>query len=99
MLLSDSESDSYVAIGEVIASDYTPARLRTSGPGGGEHIRVVLKTVTKPDTELPFKVRDEEGRVLCRTLGEAFKNKRGVIWLQSDTVLTQRDGCTVQTWA
>ena len=79
VLLLDSDSDSYVAIGEVMASDYTPQRLWTAGPGGGQQIRVVLKTVMKPDIVLPFKIRDEEGRVMCRTLGEAFMEKKGVI--------------------
>ena len=50
VLMADSDSDSYVAIGKVMASDYTPERLGTTGPGGGHQIRVVLKTVTKPDT-------------------------------------------------
>ena len=98
-LLSDSTNDSYVAIGEVMTSDYTAERLRNAGRGGGNRIRVVLKTVTKPDTVLPFSIEDGEGRVLCRTLEEAYKKNEGVMWLQSDTVLTQRDGCTIITMA
>ena len=50
-------------------------------------------------SELPFTVRDNEGRVLCRTLGEAFLRNEGVMWLTNDTVLTKRDGCMVRTWA
>jgi hypothetical protein len=41
----------------------------------------------KPDTILLFKVEDHDGRVLCKILGEAFL-KKGVLWLQQDTVLT-----------
>ena len=99
VLMADSDSDSYVAIGEVMASDYTPERIGTAGCGRDHQIRVSLKTMTRPDTVLPFKIRDEEGRVMCKTLGEAFMTNKGVIWLQSDTVITQRDGCIVRTWA
>ena len=99
VLMEDSDSDSYVAIGEVMASDYTPERVRSAGSAGDILIRVSLKCVTKPNTVLPFKIRDEEGRVLCRTLGEVFLKKKRVIWLISDTVLTEPDGCTVSKWA
>ena len=99
VLMEDSDSDSYVAIGEVMASDYTPERIGSAFREGGHQIRVILKAVTKPDTVLPFKIHDDEGRVVCSTLGEAFVKKKGVIWLISDTVLTGRDGCTVRTWA
>ena len=96
--MEDSDSDSYVAIGEVMASDYTPERVG-DGPGiGGHKIRVILKSVTKPDTILPFKVRGIDGKVICRTLGEAFSRKKGVLWLVNDIVLTQPDGCTVVKW-
>jgi hypothetical protein len=57
-----------------------------------------LKLVTKPKTVLPFEVRDHGGKVVCRTLGEAFMKKKGVLWLQRDTMLTEPDGCTVSTW-
>ena len=81
VLIEDSDSDSYVAIGEVMASDYTPERVGCAGSAGGNQIRVILKSVTKPDTVLPFKIRDDQGRVTCRTLGEAFLNNKGIIWL------------------
>ena len=98
VLMEDSDSDSYVAIGEVMALDYSPERTGNGRGAAGEQIRVILKLVTKPDTILPFKVRSSDGKVICRTLGEAFSKKKGVMWLLSDTVLTQPDGCTVVKW-
>jgi hypothetical protein len=95
VLIEDSNSDNYVAIGEVMASDYTPERLGDATSVGGHKIRVILKSVTKPETILPFEVQDQYGRVVCRTLGEVFLKKKGVLWLQRDTVLTQPDGCTI----
>ena len=79
VIMEDSDSDSYVAIGEVMASDYTPERLGSEGSAGGKQIRVILKSVTKPDTLLPFEIRDDQGRVMCKTLGEAFLKNKGVI--------------------
>ena len=96
--MADSDSDSYVAIGEVMAC-YTATIMGTAGQGGGNQIGVLLKSVTKPEIVLPFTIRDDEGRVLCRTLGEAFTKKEEVIWPARDTVLTKRIGCTVRTWA
>jgi hypothetical protein len=56
VLMEDSDSDSYVAIGEVMASDYTPERVGGAARAGGHQIQVILKSVTKPDTVLPFKI-------------------------------------------
>jgi hypothetical protein len=81
-----------------MAFDYTPERVGSGGRPGAHQIRVILKSVTKPETVLPFQVRDHEGRVVCKTLGEAFLKNKGVLWFQRDTVLTQVDGCTVISW-
>jgi hypothetical protein len=43
----------------------------------GHKIRVILKSVTKPDTILPFRVEDHDGRVLCRTLGISIFEEEG----------------------
>jgi hypothetical protein len=98
VLIEDSNNDSYVAIGEVMASDYTPERVPGGMKAEAQKSRVLLKLVTKPKTVLPFEVRDHGGKVVCRTLGEAFMKKKGVLWLQRDTMLTEPDGCTVSTW-
>ena len=96
VLIEDSDSDSSVAIGEIMASDSTPQRVESMG---GNLIWLILKSVTKPDTLLPFKIQDDKGRVTCSTLEKAFWKNKGVIWLQSDTVVTEADGCTVSTWS
>ena len=98
VLMEDSDSNSYVAIGEVMASDYTPKRIGNETGATRQQIRVILKSVTKPDTILPFKVRSSDSKVICRILGEAFSRKKGVMWLLSDTILTQPDGCIVVKW-
>ena len=93
--MEDSDTESYVAIGELVAADYTA---ETVGDGTGavdQKVWVNLKSVTKPDTILPFEVRGADGRVICRTLGEAFSSNKGILWLMSDTNLTQPDGCSV----
>ena len=98
VFVEDSNNDSYVAIGEVMASDYTPERV-SDGPGVGEHkIQVILNSVTKPHTILPFKLCGTDGTLIYRTLGEAFSSKKGILWLLSDTVLTQPDRCIVVKW-
>jgi hypothetical protein len=97
--MEDSESNNYVAVEEVKASDYTPERIGDGTKIADKKIRVVLKSVTKPGTILPFKILDQNGTVLCTTLEEAFSRKKRVLFLQSDTILTQPDGCTVTNWA
>ena len=96
VIMEDSDSDNYVAIGEVMASDYTPERFGDGTKTVGDKIRVILKSVTKPDTILPFKVRGLDGEVICKTEGEAFSRKKGVLWLLSDIVLTHPDECTYE---
>jgi hypothetical protein len=92
--MEDSDTDSYVAVGELVAADYT-AETIGDGTGAGEQmVWVNLKSVKKADTILPFEVRGADGKVICRTLGEAFSSNKGVLWLRSDTNLTQPDGCT-----
>ena len=59
---------------------------------------MILKSVMKPDIVLPFKIQDDEGIVMCMTFWKAYLKNKGVIWLQSDTVVTEQDGCTVSTW-
>jgi hypothetical protein len=73
--MEDSESNNYVAVEEVKASDYTPERIGDGTKIADKKIRVVLKSVTKPGTILPFKILDQNGTVLCATLGEAFFKK------------------------
>jgi hypothetical protein len=65
VIMEDSDSDSYVAIGEVMASDYTPERFGDGTEAIGDKIRVILKSVWKPNTILPFEVRGPHGEVLC----------------------------------
>jgi hypothetical protein len=98
VIMEDSDTDSYVAIGEIVASNYTPERRGGGNSPGGEKVRVMLKSVTKPETILPFEVLDVDGTVLCRTLGDAFMKRQGVFWLECDTVVTQPDGCTTCKW-
>jgi hypothetical protein len=73
--MEDSESDSYVAVEEVRASDYTLEWIGDGTKIADKKIRVVLRSVTKPGTILPFKILDQNGTVLCATLGEAFFKK------------------------
>ena len=77
--MEDSDSNSYVAIGEVMASDYTLERVGDGTGAVAYKIRVILKSMTKPETILPFKVRGTDGKVICRTLGEAFSRNKGML--------------------
>jgi hypothetical protein len=56
VLIEDSDTDSYVAIGDVMASDYTPKRVESGGWTGAHQIWVILKSITKPEIVLPFQV-------------------------------------------
>jgi hypothetical protein len=94
VLMENSSSEVFVAIGEYKSSDYTPDRFDSNSGGGGRLIRVVLKACTQPDAILPYPVLDGNGEVLCRTLGEAFKKKLLVWWMEGDAVATCSDGAT-----
>lgn len=94
VLMEDKRQSVFLAVGEYFSSDYTPERLRSSCNGGDRVIRVVLKACTKPQVLLHFPVVDRLGRVLCRTLGEAFEQKILVWWMEGDAVATCVDGTT-----
>ena len=99
VIMEDWNSDNYVAIGEIMASDPTTKRVGSTAGEGANLIWVILKSVTEPDTCLPFTLIDDEGRVVCRTFGEAFLKNDGVILLPSDSVVTSTCECTVSSWA
>jgi hypothetical protein len=79
VLIEDSDSDSYVAIEEVMVSDYTPERVGDATSKAGHKIRVILKSISKLNTILSFTVEDHDNGVLCRTLGKAFLKKKGML--------------------
>jgi hypothetical protein len=94
VLMEDTRALVFVAVGEYYPSDYTPDRSICSSSRGGRVIRVVLKACTHPQLLLPFPVVDRHGRVLCRTLGEAFEKKVPVWWMEEDAAATCVDGAT-----
>jgi len=94
VLMEDKQQSVFVAIGEYFSTNYTSERLRSSCDGGGRVIRVVLRACTRPNLFLPFPVVDRHGRVLCRTLGEAFEKRIPFWWMEGDAVKTCVDGAT-----
>jgi hypothetical protein len=94
VLMEDRRASVFVAVGEYSSSDYTPDRFGSSSCKGRRLIRVVLKAYTHPNSLLPFPVVDSDGKVLCRTLGEAFEKKIPVWWMEGDAVSTCVDGAT-----
>jgi hypothetical protein len=57
-------------------------------------LRVLITGVQRRATVLPKPVVDGLGNVPCRTVGEAYERKAEVWWYESDTVLSNEDGCT-----
>jgi hypothetical protein len=95
VMMEDPNSDSFVAIGEVLAFDFTLSRFLDSSMSVGERIvRVVLKSVVFPEAKLTYEVVDPNGKVVCRTLGEAYKRQLGILWLERNIAITEADGCT-----
>jgi hypothetical protein len=95
VMMEDPDSDSFVAIGEILESNFTPSRFLDSSMSVGERIvRVVLKSVVFPEAKLTYEVVDPNGKVVCRTLGEAYKRQLGILWLERNIAITEADGCT-----
>ena len=65
VIMEDSDSNSDVLIGEIVASDYTLERVVERRSVGAKKVIALFKSVMKPQTLLPFKV-------LCKMLGEGF---------------------------
>lgn len=63
--MEDSDSENYVAIRELMASDDTQERFGDGTEALGDKIGEILKSVTKPSTILPFEVRGPDGEALC----------------------------------
>ena len=87
--MEDLDTESFVAYGELVLAD---CRV---GDGTEQMVWVHLKSVYKPDILLPFEVRGADGKVICRTLGEAFSSNKAFLWWLSDTNHTKQDGGTV----
>lgn len=51
--------------------------------------------VLNPDTPLPVIVRDVNGKVICRTLGEAFQKGVSIWWPEGDLEVTYDAGCSI----
>ena len=94
VLMQDKRQSVFVAIGEYFSSDYTPERFISGCDGGRRVIRVVLKACTRLQLLLPFPVVNRHGRVICRTMEEAFEQKVAVWWMEDDAVVTCVDGAT-----
>jgi hypothetical protein len=94
VLMEDRSAASFVAVGEYYSSYYTPDRFGSTSSGSRRMVRVVLKGCTNPHILLPYPVLDSGGRVVCRTLGEAFRMKVPVWWMEEDAVATCSDGGT-----
>ena len=75
VLIEDKWKSIFMAVGEYFSTDYTPNRFGSSSCGEDKVIRVVLKACTQPEALLLFPVVDSHGKILCRTLKEAFVKK------------------------
>jgi hypothetical protein len=92
--MEDTTASVFVAVEEYYSSDYTPDRSVCNSFSGGRVIRAILKACIQPQALLPFPVVDNEGKVYCRTLGDAFEKKVPVWWMEEDAVATYVDGAT-----
>jgi hypothetical protein len=94
VLMEDTSAAGFVAVGEYYSSYYTPHRFGSSSSGSRRMVRIVLKACTNLHILLPYLVLDSSGRIVCRTLGEAFRIKVPVWWMEEDAVATCADGAT-----
>jgi hypothetical protein len=92
--MEDTSASVFVAVGEYYSSDYTLDRFGSSYLGSGRMVRVVIKACTNLNLLLPYPMVDSGSKVICRTLGEAFRMKVPVWWMEEDAVATCVDGAT-----
>ena len=94
VIMEDKPASVFCDVEEYCSSDYTPDHCGGNSSSGDRMVRVVLKACTRLDTLLPFPVVDSQGKIQCRTLGEAFIKKVPIWWMEGDVVCTCEDGAT-----
>jgi hypothetical protein len=94
VILEDRFGSEFVALGELRGMFSPP--LERSGKISLEAsmIRVLITGVQRRDTILPKPVVDGFGRVLCRIVGKAYEMRVEVWWYETNTVISNEDGCT-----
>jgi hypothetical protein len=94
VILEDRCTTQFVGLG-VLRGMFSPPLLIDVHCGVETNmLRLVITGVQWRSTILPKPVVDRFGRVICRTLGEAYEKKAKVWWYERDTVMPNEDGCT-----
>jgi hypothetical protein len=92
--MADSFGEEFIALGELRGMFSPPLVKMGDYTMDSDMLRVRITRVRRRDTILPKPVVDELGRVLCRTIGEAYETKSKVLWYERHTVVPNEDGCT-----
>jgi hypothetical protein len=75
VLMEDKREAVFVVVGEYSSLDYTLDRFSSTFRQSRRMVRVVLKACTHPHLLLPYPVVNNDGKVVCHTLGEAYAQK------------------------
>jgi hypothetical protein len=94
VLMEDTSASVFVAIEEYYSSNHILDRFGSSSSRSGRMVRVVIKACTNLNLLLPYPMVDSGSKVICRTLGEAFRMKVPVWWMEEDAIATCVDGAT-----
>jgi hypothetical protein len=86
VLMQDERALQFVGVGEYYSSDFTLERYDSNASTDARVIR------PHPEVLLPFPVVDTDGKVVYKTLGDAFEKKLPVWWMEGDAVATCVDG-------
>ena len=94
LILKDRFGEEFVALGELSGMFSPPVVTVAKFSMEPNMIRVLITRVRWHNTVLPKSVIDGFGRMIFRTVGEALEMKAEVWWHESDTILSNEDGCT-----
>lgn len=70
--MEDQRSQKYVAMAKSVGRNLTTMKVNEASTKKGKLVRVTVKGVLNPNTPLSVIVQDVNGKVICKTLGEAM---------------------------
>jgi hypothetical protein len=94
VILEDRSGSEFVALGELQGMFSPPPERSGKISLEASMVRVLITRVQQRDTILPKPVVDGFGRVLCRTVGEAYEMRAEVWWYETNTIMSNEDGYT-----
>jgi hypothetical protein len=94
VIMADRSGEEFVALEELRGMFSPPLEKMGRFSLEPHTLKIRITGVQRRDTLLPKLVLDDFGRMLCRSVGEAYEREVDVWWFESDTALPNEDGCT-----